>query len=258
MRFHKISLVLSFLSVLLTAAHSVAAQQRTEVTVSAAASLKNVLAELSRGFEAAHPTIKLRFNYGGSGTLQRQIEQGAPVDLFISAAEKNMDALAAKRLIDRSSRHVIARNLLVIIVPAAEHSAVASFTDLGRPGVRRVAIGDPKFVPAGQYAQEVLSKRKVWNAVRLRAVLCKDVREVLTQVELGNVDAGIVYRTDAAISPRVRVVAIAPDGLHKPIRYSAAVIANSGHAAQARQFLNYLCSSAGRGVWWRYQFLVPN
>lgn len=228
----------------------------TELTVSAAASLKDVLNRLGADYKKAHPNVKLRFNFAASGVLQRQIEQGAPVDLFISAAEKNMNELEQQKLIDSPSRKVLAGNTLVLVVPKASVNGPRSFRELGATRVERVAIGAPKSVPAGKYAQEVLTKIGVWEAVQAKAIQGTDVRDVLTQVELGNVDAGIVYGSDAAISRKVRVVAVAPRDTHKPIRYPMAVVTDSKHKPEAWRFSNHLLSPASKAVLRRYKFEV--
>jgi molybdenum ABC transporter molybdate-binding protein len=157
----------------------------------------------------------VRFNFASSGTLQQQIERGAPVDVFISAADKQMNSLATKNLIMHSTRRILAHNELVLVVPRTARVPIRNFSDLGSPSVRRIAIGAPASVPAGQYAEQMLRKLGLWNRVQPKAVQGKDVREVLTQVALGNVDAGLVYRTDAATTPQVRIVKAAPKGSHQ-------------------------------------------
>lgn len=228
----------------------------SELTVSAAASLKEVLGRLGATYTRAHPNVKLRFNFAASGVLQRQIEQGAPVDLFIAAAEKNMNELETQKLIDPASRKVLAGNTLVLVVPKGSTHGPRSFRELGASRVGRVAIGAPKSVPAGKYAQETLTKLGVWAAVEAKAIQGKDVRDVLTQVELGNVDAGIVYGSDAAISKKVRVVAVAPQDTHKPILYPLAVVRDSKRKPEAWRFSNHLLSPASKAVLRSYKFEV--
>src|SRR3984957_12984301 len=168
-----------------------AAFQTTDrVTVSAAISLKDSLDEIGKIYEKEHPGVKISFNYAGSGTLQRQIEQGAPVDIFFSAAEKQMDDLQAKNLIDAGTRRNMVRNQLVLIVPASD-TTTHSFQDLANPGVKVVALGEPSTVPAGMYARQSLERLGVWGSVDRKVVLAKDVRAVLTYVETGNANAGM-------------------------------------------------------------------
>src|ERR1700722_12810569 len=171
-------------------AQRTAAQAASEVTVSAAISLKDSLDEIGKIYEKEHPGVKISFNYAGSGTLQRQIEQGAPVDIFFSAAEKQMDDLQAKNLIDAGTRRNMVRNQLVLIVPASD-TTTHSFQDLANPGVKVVALGEPSTVPAGMYARQSLERLGVGGAVDRKVVLAKDVRAVLTYVETGNANAGM-------------------------------------------------------------------
>ena len=250
---------------LLTFSVSAARAQKTELTISAAASLKNALSQIAKDYSQKQPNVVLHFNFGASGTLQRQIEQGAPVDVFIAASEKNMDELVAQSLIDAATRRVIVSNRLVLVVPISSTgfsstrngaNSIRSFRDLGRADVRHVAIGAPSSVPAGKYAQQVLTKIGIWNRVLPKAIQAKDVREVLTQVELGNVEAGIVYQSDAAISSQVRVVAIAPEATHKPIRYPAAVVRDSKNPLAARAFVNFLTSARSRAIFRNLKFVV--
>jgi len=245
-------LLLAALLSLVAPAHA----QRT-LTVSAAASLRDALTEIGHDFEHRHPGVQVRFNFGASGALELQIEQGAPVDAFVSAADKQMDDLASRNLILKETRSVIARNSLVLIVPADSKLAIGGFPDLTKPFVNHVAIGDPASVPAGKYAQQVLTRLKIWRAVLNGAVLCKDVRSVLTQVELGNVDAGIVYSTDAAITNKVRVVAVSPEAWHSPIDYPAAVVAASHDPDAARALVNFLKSDEAKAVLKKYRFVNP-
>ncbi len=236
--------------------------QKTEITVSAAASLKDALSQIGALYRRRYPDATLSFNFGASGALQKQIELGAPVDVFVSAADKNMNALAAQNLIETASRCVIARNRLVLIVPTSSarssaRSVVRSFRDLARDEVKNVAIGAPQSVPAGKYAQQVLANIGAWSKVLPKAVQCKDVRAVLTQVELGNVDAGIVYRSDAASSQRVRVVAVAPTTLHSPICYSAAVMRDAAHRENAWRFVVFLRGDTSQKVLRNMKFGAP-
>jgi len=218
----------------------VSAAPPTELTISAAVSLKDALAEIKTRYEQKNPRIKLVYNLGASGTLQKQIEQGAPADLFISAAPKQMNELEAKNLLNKASRKNLVENKLVLIVPQNSTLKIEKFEDLTQPAIAKIAIGEPAVVPAGQYAQQVLQKLGLWEPVKGKAVLAKDVRTVLTYVETGNVEAGIVYKTDAASSQKVKVAATAPEGSHAPILYPAAVLAGTKQPKAAEEFLAYL------------------
>lgn len=224
------------------------------LTVSAAASLQDALGEIARAYEAENPDVRLRLNFAASGTLQQQIRLGAPVDLFLSAADRQMDALQAQGLIDPSTRRAFAGNELVLIVPARGGAAIDGFADLASPRVRRVAMGAPESVPAGRYAAEVLRSLGIADVVGNKALLGQHVRQVLAYTERGEVDAAIVYRTDAAGRPGVRIVAGAPEGSHVPITYPLAVVAASPHPEQARRLAAHLTGPEAQDVLRRFGF----
>ena len=226
----------------------------TMLTVSAAASLTDALLEIESGYRHDHPGVEIGNNFGSSGTLAREIEDGAPVDAFISAASKPMDDLEKSGMVVAGSRRTLLRNSLVLIAPRG--SQLASFEQLANAGVRTIALGDPASVPAGQYGQQVLASMHLLDAVKARLVLAKDVRQVLAYVETGNADAGIVYATDALISPKVQVVATAPEATHDPIVYPAAAIANGHHEQAAREFIEYLNTASARTVFERRGFTI--
>lgn len=230
-----------------------AAQPAAQLTVSAAASLKDALTVIDRDFQRAHPETKIIPNFGGSGTLQLQIEQGAPVDVFISAATQQMDTLAAKNLLLPGTRIDLLQNELVLIAPK-DYRAVSGFGDLERSDVRVVAVGDPRSVPAGTYARQVLTALGLYDAVKSKMTLATDVRQVLADVETGSAEAGLVYATDAAISAKVRVVADAPAGTHQPIVYPAAVLRTAANPDAARAYLTYLAGSTAREIFAKYGF----
>lgn len=235
-----------------------APQSKTEIIVSAAISLKDALDEVTHLWADVNPNVSVKTNYGASGTLEIQIEQGAPVDVFLSAAPKQMDALEAKGLLLEGTRKDLLRNEIVLIVPADSSLQIASFQDLTHGDVKHVALGEPTAVPAGQYAKEVLTNLGIYDAVDSKAVLAKDVRQVLTYVETGNADAGIVYTTDARSSSKVKVVARAPEKSHSPVIYPVAAIKSSKNPAAAREFTNFLSSPQARAVFQKYGFLVGN
>ena len=225
-----------------------------EITVSAAISLKDALDEISHLYTTEHPGAEVHFNLGGSGTLQRQIEQGAPVDIFISASPKEMDSLQSQELMLPGTRKDLVRNSVVLIVPAGSTS-ISSFQDLAKPVVKTIAVGEPQTVPAGKYAQEVLTYFGLYDQLKAKLVLAKDVRQVLTYVETGNADAGIVYATDAQISKKVTVVATAPEDSHSPVVYPAALIKSSKNPAGAKVFLEFLSGEKARAAFQKYGFI---
>jgi molybdate transport system substrate-binding protein len=235
-----------------------APQSKTEIIVSAAISLKDALDEVTHLCTAVNPNVSVKTNYGASGTLEIQIEQGAPVDVFLSAAPKQMNALEAKGLLLEGTRKDLLRNEVVLIVPVSSSLPISSFQDLTRADVKLVALGEPTVVPAGQYAKEVLTNLGIYDAVNSKAVLAKDVRQVLTYVETENVDAGIVYATDALSSPKVKVVARAPESSHSPVIYPVAAIKGSKNPAAAREFTNFLSGPQARAVFQKYGFTLAN
>jgi molybdate transport system substrate-binding protein len=253
---------LLFLFVLGTAgsfALGAAPQQSSSITVSAAISLKDALDELGPIFQVQQHRknggsgTAVTFNYGGSGTLARQIEEGAPVDVFFSAAEKQMDELAAQGLIVADTRRDLVANALVLIAPA-QPTALHSFQDLSNAAVKTIALGETSTVPAGMYARQTLERLGLFASVEKKIVYAKDVRAVLTYVETGNADAGLVYQTDANTSTKVRVVAVAPADSHDPILYPAAVLRDAKDKAAARAFLEFLQGSDARAVFQKYGF----
>ncbi|HET8655572.1 MAG TPA: molybdate ABC transporter substrate-binding protein [Longimicrobiaceae bacterium] len=225
-----------------------------EVVVSAAASLRDALTTLATDYESAHPGVTIRNNFGGSGTLEQQIRHGAGVGVFISAAEPQMDALEGDGLIVPGTRRDLLGNELVLVAPAGDTARVRGFGDLASAAVERVAIGAPESVPAGWYARATLQNMHLWSRVRPKAVLTPDVRQALAYAERGEVDAALVYRTDALLSRHVRIVAAAPAGSHPPIAYPAAVVAGTRDTAAARAYLDYLSSRDAAGVFRRYGF----
>lgn len=224
------------------------------ILVAAAASLKDAFGQIG-GMYQKQSGVRVTFTFGASGALEKQIEAGAPVDVFASAGEREMRDLQEKRLIESGSQADFAGNSLVLVVPAGEKSPIHSFSDLRRPGVKMIAIGNPKTVPAGQYAEEFLQKARLWSAIQPRLIFAEDVRQVLDYVDHGDVDAGIVYATDVAISHgKALIVARAPDGQYGPIRYPIAVIKTSRQAQAALNFIRFVRSPAGRTVLKSYGF----
>jgi molybdate transport system substrate-binding protein len=228
-------------------------QQKHDLTVSAAISMKDALDGVSGLYGAAQPGASLHFNLGASGTLEHQIEQGAPVDVFISASPDQMDALQAQGLLLADTRKNLVKNEVVLIVPVGQ-SIVSSFQDLLQPAVKVVAIGDPRAVPAGKYAQQVLTHLGLYDPLKPKFVLGKDVRQVLTYVDTGNADAGIVYRTDAMTSQKVRIVVVAPADSHSPVIYPVAVLKGSHDPDGAKAFVEFLLGPESRAVFEKYGF----
>lgn len=229
----------------------------TELTVSAAASLKDVMEEIKPLYQAAYPDTQIVYNFAASGSLQRQIEQGAPVDLFISAATKQMDALEAQGLILTETRRDLLKNQMVLVTPAGSKTElkIRDFEDLTTESITQIALGEPASVPAGKYAQEVLTSFQIADKVNSKTVYGKDVRQVLNYVATGNVDAGIVYRTDAEISGSVNIVATAPENTHSPVVYPIAVIQDRDNPEAATELVEFLETPKAQAVFEQYGFV---
>lgn len=231
--------------------------QSSKLLVAAAASLQDVLETLDPLFEATHSGISINYNFAASGPLQQQIEQGAPVDLFISAASRQMDVLQQKKLLEPNTRRNILSNELVLVVPRTSPLRLAGFGQLKDPNVRRISVGEPRSVPAGQYAEEMFKKLGLLEELRPKFVYGNSVRSILGVVESGNADAGVVYKTDARISNRVVQVATAPKNLHSPITYPMAIIAASRNKEAARVYAKFLISRQARDVFRKHGFGIP-
>jgi molybdate transport system substrate-binding protein len=240
---------------LFTVSLGIFAADKTEITISAAASLKDAFLDIQKLYENDKPGEKLILNFGASGSLQQQIENGAPVDIFISAAAKQVDDLQKKGLLLDGSRVTLVENSVVLIVPG-DSKLKGDFNLLASDSVKKIALGETASVPVGQYSLEIFDSMKIREKVLPKAVFAKDVREVLTWVETGNVDAGIVYKTDALISKgKIIVLASAPAGSHKPVIYPAAIIKDSKHAVEAKDFISYLKSKTGTEIFVKYGFV---
>lgn len=229
---------------------------KADLTISAAASLKAAMAEIQTLYKAEKPNTTLTVNLGASGTLQQQIEQGADVDLFFSAATKNMTALKDGNLLIDSTVKNLLKNKVVLVVPDDSKATINSFAGVTDPSIKKIALGEPTVVPAGDYAQQVFTYLNILDKVKAKAVYGQDVKQVLTWVETGNVDAGVVYSTDAKISTKVKVIATASDDSHKPIVYPAAVIKTTKNADASKDFLNFLSSDKAHAVFEKYGFTV--
>ena len=234
----------------------VAPAHAADLVVSAAASLTNAFKTIAQQYEVLHPDTKVVLNFGASDVLMQQIVKGAPADVFASADQEAMNKAVAEKVIKAETRHDFVANQLVLIVPAAGTVPVHALTDLTRPDVKRVAIGNPASVPVGRYAKRALEAAKLWEPVEAKAVLAQNVRQCLDYVERGEVDAGFVYATDAAIARGKVDVALRVPAT-TPITYPIAVVAKAAHADQARQFIAFVNASQGRQRLAAFGFLAP-
>ena len=227
-----------------------------DLTVSAASSLTNAFKDIAQMYEAAHPGTKVQLNFGASGALLQQMAKGAPVDVFASADLETMDRAQKEGLVNAADRKDFARNKLVLIVPTDAKNMPARLDDLTQTRITRVAIANPASVPVGRYSQTALEAAKLWPALQAKAINTQNVRQSLDYVARGEVDAGFVYATDAAImKDKVKVAFEVP--LDTAIRYPIAKTATSPHAAQATSFINYLSTPAAQGILGKYGFAKP-
>jgi molybdate transport system substrate-binding protein len=228
-------------------------EKSVTLTISVAASLKDAMEEVQKRYLDAKPNVSIKYNFGSSGSLQQQIEQGAPVDVFVSAATKQMKALQEKSLIINETKKDLLKNSVVLIVPK-DSVNVSDFQSLTSDSVKKIGLGEPASVPAGQYGKDVLTSVKVWDNVQSKLVLAKDVHQVLSWVESGDADAGIVYMTDAKISDKIKIAVVAPEGSHSPVVYPVAVLKDSKQAEASKEFVDFLFGEIASQVFEKYGF----
>ena len=226
--------------------------EEVELLISAAASMTDVLTEMAELYKEVAPNVTLTYTFGSSGALQAQIEEGAPSDIFMSAAQKQMDTLEEGGYIIKDTRKTLLVNKVVLISPLDSESSVTSFEELVNPEVENIGIGDPTSVPVGQYSEEIFTNLDIWDEINAKAVYGSDVRTVLTWVEAGEVDFGLVYATDAASTDKIKVLTEAPEGSHKEVSYPVAVIKSSNNVDAAQAFLDYLSSEEAAEVFVKY------
>lgn len=227
--------------------------QSINLTVSAAASLMDCLEEIKDLYIDRNPNIEITYNFGSSGSLQQQIEQGAPADIFLSAGKSQMDTLIHKNLMINDSIKDILENKLVLITPA-DTRKIHTFEELIHHEIKKIAIGEPGSVPAGQYSEEALKNLNLFDQLQPKFVFAKDVREVLSWVETENVDAGLVYQTDAKISDKVQISTVAPQGSHQPIIYPAGIVKASKNKEEAQKFIDFLFEEEVKELFIKYGF----
>ena len=225
-----------------------------DITVSAAISLKNAFEEIGRLYESKYGT-KCLFNFGASGDLLKQISGGAPVDVFASAAQKDMDDADKQGLIVAGTRADFASNSVVLIVPARTKTSLKSFEGLKIVEITKIAVGNPKTVPAGRYAEEIFNSFQIQASLKDKLIYAENVRQVLDYVVRNEVDAGVVYATDAAAgSKAIKIVATAPEASHKPVLYPIAVIKGAKSEAEAKVFISLVLSPEGKKILRKYGF----
>ncbi|BBA78879.1 molybdenum ABC transporter periplasmic binding protein [cyanobacterium endosymbiont of Rhopalodia gibberula] len=233
-------------------------QQKINLTISVASSVQDVMKDIQVLYRKENPNVYVNYNFGSSGSLQQQIEQGAPTDIFLSAAPKQMNALQRKKLLLTETRRNLLKNRVVLIV-LKEIDNNVTFESLNRAEFKKIALGDPASVPAGQYGKEVLSFLELYKKIDSKLVFGKNTRQILFYVETGNVDAGLVYKTDVRVSDKVKIVDIAPENYHSPIIYPISVMKQSKHPEEAKKFTEFLFSERAKDLFKNYGFsLVKN
>jgi molybdate transport system substrate-binding protein len=230
-------------------------EAQVELNVAAAASLQDAVQEVAATYKESHPEVNIVFNFASSGALQKQIEEGAPADLFLSAGKKQMDSLAEQDVIVSESRRDFLLNQLVLIT--GKDSSLSDFDDLLDEEVKNIGIGEPETVPAGKYAKEALTSLGIYEKLQPKIVMGKDVRQVLTYVETGNADAGLVYLSDTYGAENSKVAVVAPEGSHSPIVYPLAVLKASENQEAAQEFADYLSGSEAAAIFEKYLFVIP-
>ena len=208
---------------------------------------------ISKTYKKEHENVKFVFNFDSSGTLKTQIEEGAPADIFISAAMKQMDELDKGGFIKKDSIVKLLENKVVLIQPKDAKTEISSFEDVATDKVSMVAIGNAD-VPVGQYTEQIYKNLGLWDQVAAKANLATNVRQVLDWVATNNVDCGIVYATDAMIEENVKVICEAPQGTCDPVIYPAGVVKSSENAKAAEQFMEYLKTDEAKSVFTAYGF----
>ena len=230
-------------------------QEKVKITISAAASLTDVVNELKANYEKDN-NVEIITNYGSSGTLQNQIAEGADVDIFFSAGDKQMDNLSEKGLIYEDSREELLKNEVVLIVSKDSNLQITGFENVQNE-VENIAISDPESVPVGQYSKEIFTNLGNWEDIQKIMLQSQDVRQSLDWVTTGNANSGIVYRTDAYIEKdKVKVISEAPQESHKEINYPIAIIERSKDNEEVKKFYEYLISDDAKGIYENYGFGV--
>ena len=227
----------------------------TELLIGAAMSLREVTEDLEEAFRADNPDIAITFTYASSGALQNQIEEGASIDIFMSAAIAQMRNLEEAGLIYGSSRNVVT-NSVALIVPADSTLNISSFADVADASVGIVGVGDPDAMPIGRFAQEIFTNLGIEDEVYAKAVIASDVLQILTWVELSEVDAGVVFMTDAITSDEVRVIEIADPALHTPSINPVGIVAGSPNTEAAQSFVDFLFTETARGIFEEHGFTI--
>lgn len=245
MKFTKIAIILTFSLITLLGIIG-CSQEKVELNISAASSLKEAMARIEKEYEKINEDVNLVINYGSSGSLQQQIEQGAPCDVFISAGQTQMKALKKANLLLEGTYKDLLENDLVLIAP--KDSDISNLEDITTNKVKHIAIGEPSSVPAGKYADEVLVNLDLKDKVKDKLVFAKDVKEVLAWTQLKNAEVGFVYYSDTINTDNIKIVETMPSTSHSSIIYPIAVIKESNKQNDAKEFEEFLLSKEGQAI----------
>lgn len=248
--------ICGFLLLLTACSSSPEKVKTTTIHISAAASLKDTMDEVKPLFEKEYPTIKLTFDFGGSGQIRERVESGAPIDGVLLASKKDTDTLLSQDLAERDQE--FAGNQLVLIEPKNADKETNKNLEQLLDSPDKIAIGDPESVPAGAYAKQTLENLQLYDVEKPKLVFATDVRQVLSYVEAGNADAGFVYQTDALLSKKVQVAAKIDNQLHDPIAYYSALVSDSEHKTEATKFLDYMNKASAQKILEKYGFQSAN
>lgn len=257
-KFLSLSLILILSPILIgcSSTNTNKASASIELNISAAASLKEAMADLQTAYKEIHPDVTLVTNFGASGSLEQQIEQGAPCDLFISAGKSQMTQLKDKGLILNSSDKDLVKNELVLVGP--KDSTISGINDLTSDKVKKIAVGEASSVPAGKYADEVFTKLNIKSAIQSKLVFAKDVKEVLSWAASGNADIGFVYLSDALSSDSVKIIEQIPSEYHSPINYPVGIINTSKNQDAAKDFEDFLFTNNAQKIFEKYGYKSVN
>jgi molybdate transport system substrate-binding protein len=251
-----LSIIFLLVATLFASLSGCTAKQSVTLNVSAAASLTDALKEINDLYTKENSNVTITPNFASSGTLLTQIQSGAPADVFISAGAKQMNTLQNAGLIVDDTRQELLKNKVVLVVPNNSTLNISDFNALLNDSVKKIAIGDPASVPAGDYGKQALQTLGIYDKVQSKLILCTDVRQVLSYVESGDVDAGIVYATDAAISSTAKVMANAPDEVNAKIVYPVAAIKASTVLDAAKDYIKFLSSNKAKAIFEKYGFTM--
>jgi molybdate transport system substrate-binding protein len=233
------------------------ASEPAQITVSAAASLTEAFTDMEKEFETENPDIDVVYNFGASGTLRTQIEGGAPIDVFASAAQDQMDMLASKGFIYNDTREDFVENSLVMIVPKGNALELTGMQDLTKTEVEKISIGNPETVPAGKYAKEALTNAGLWDSVSGKMLMAENVKQALVYVERGEAEAGFVFSTDASSAENSSIEVITSVPVTTPITYPIAVLSSTQHQEDSQLFIHFVTGEKGKSILEQYGFSIP-